>query len=548
MTPFLLYALAILHVIVFAWALRGGVSPPQSAFLPLVTVPERRLRPVSSHPFDDAEVRAVNPPVPPPPPRIPAEYVMDDVLSSYRYSNIGSFPGECRHIASLPYVDVRYQDKGSLVPFRDVGEIVSCYSNKLNTLLSNFDEWTAAYNPERKGLRDLSLYNPLSSNSYYAVVFYCAWQSESIALKRAIHQLTGRYSFLRDPAVVYGPKPRERLEDLLAKLDEWERRHAQMIEDARSKGLPDPPAPPLVERERVTMRMRSFNGPETAKILDRLHSRYNFRWWMPHVGQLKYNKVFCRAYNELYNTSYKRVRSDQTRLAYKLRNTGRQVEDNALPAGNTNGLTRINFILVRLANSVMLSNSRRGLQRMRSAAHGHEKEMHFNEIVMRLLLDIGVLYKDMPAIRLFKCTNPVDDIPSVALRKSHKKRPLDPYTPFYHPDPFRIARNTLYGIPLLRKCSHLAIPSDFAFIGGIAGLSNLGDPPMAPELLESTNDTYLGDFRRLLAPADKSCAMTSDDLERLDPIFATLELMYKLNLRQIIDARPVPVTYGYFNP
>ncbi|GFE53820.1 hypothetical protein BaOVIS_012240 [Babesia ovis] len=540
----LLYFPALCNVIVFAWSLRGRPPRQHFAFITGTTLERCNFRCAASSFFDEEEVRAANPPAPPPPPRVPATFVMDDALSAYRYANIGSATGDLRHIAALPYAEIRYQDKGSLVPFRSVGEIISCYSNRLNSLLSNYNEWTCAFNPDRKDLMDLSLYNPLGSDSYYAVVFYCAWQSESVALKRAIHQLCGRYAFLRDPPVVHGPKPKEKLEEVIARLNEWESRYAEMVEDARSKGLPDPPPPPMVERERVTMTMYSKNSAETAKVLNRLHAKYNFRWWMPHIGQQKYNKVFCRAYNELYNTSYKRVRSDKSRLAYKLKNTGRQPENSSKKMENIPGLTRINFILVRLANSVMLSNSRRGLQRMRSAAHGHEKEMHFNEIIMRLLIDIGVLYKDMPAIRLFKCKNPLDDIPSVAAHKDYIKQPFDEYLNFYQPDPFRIAARTLYGLPTLRKCSHLAIPSDFEYLGGIAGLLDLGDPPKSDELLEGSGDQDIGEFRKRLTPSESG----TSDLSRLDPMLAALELMYKVNLRQIIDSRPVPDTYGYFNP
>ncbi|EDO06982.1 uncharacterized protein BBOV_IV006220 [Babesia bovis T2Bo] len=503
----------------------------------------RPFRCFSTSLFDKDEVDAANPPVPPPPPRIPADFVMDDVFSEHRYRNIGSYVGESSHIAALPYAEIRYQDKGSLVPYRSVEEIISCYSNKLNTLLCNFNEWTAFYNPDGKDSIDLSLYNPLSNDSYYVVVFYCAWKSESIALKRAIHQLSGRYEFVRDPPVVHGPKKKETFQEVLARLEEWERRHAEMIEDARSKGLPDPPAPPLVEREKVKMIMHSLNGAETLKILGRIQEQYNVRWWMPHIGQQKYNKVFCRAYNELYNTSYKRVRTEKSRLGYKMRNTGCQPVSVEKQKGVL-GLSRVNFILVRLANSLMLSNSRRGLQRMRSAVHGHEKEMHFNEIMLKLLINLGVLYKDMPSIRIFRCSSPVDELPSVALHKSHMKIPFDSTSNFYNPDPFKIARHTLYGLPPLRKCSHLAIPSDFEYIGGIQGLSSLKDPPKIPDLLEHTERTNKSDFHRLFTPSQSNISVHSV----LDPLLSTLDLVYKLNLRQIIDARPVPVTYGYLNP
>ncbi|GIX63924.1 uncharacterized protein BcabD6B2_33590 [Babesia caballi] len=551
----LVYLWAVLDVIVSAFELRRGAPSQRGAALTGAAGLRRNAFHVCSSPFDEAELDAMNPPAPPPPPREPAQYVRDDALSKYRFANFDATDQGVRHIAALPYAEVRHQDKGALIPYRSVEEVVACYSNKLTTLLSNFREWTAAFNPRRDDLVDLSLYNPLSSGSYYAVVFYCAWQSESQALKRAVHQLAGRYSFERDPPVVHGPKPRERLEDLLAKLDEVKRRHEELVAEARAKGLPDPPRPPLEEREKVTMTMRSVNAAETCSILERMHGRYNYRWWMPHVGTLKFNKVFCRAYNELYNTSYKMVRSDRSRLKYKLSDTGRRPVESAAPhegaahSRQHGPLTRINFILVRLANSVMLSNSRRGLQRMRSAAHGHEKEMHFNEIVMRLLIDSGILYKDMPAIRLFKCVNPVESVPPVFARKSVKALPFAPSTPFYRPDPFDIAARTLYGLPPLRKCSHLSVASDFAYVGGIAGLADLPDPPALERLVEGGEDAQPGDFRRLLvfnAAGDtaESAGVSPADVDRLEPFLATLELMYKLNLRQIIDARPVPVVYG----
>ncbi|GBE59590.1 dienelactone hydrolase, putative [Babesia ovata] len=549
-----LCAYLVFDVVRYGRSLRLYTGPKDAAFLPAVYVRNRGgfARPAS--PFDEEEVRKVNPPAPLPPPREPAQYVLDDALSAYRFANFAQHGSVTRHLACLPFTEVRYQDKGSLIPFRGVDEVVSCYSNKLVTLLSNFREWTEAFNPSGDGLLDLSLYNPLSTGSYYAVVFYCAWQRESIALKRAIHQLAGRFTFARDPPVVHGKKPQERLEDLLARLDEVKQRHDELIAEARSKGLPDPPAPPLVEHERVTLTMRSHNATEISRILEVLHNRYSYRWWMPHVGKLKYNKVFCRAYNELYNTSYKKVRSETSRLKYKLSDTGRRDSD---PVSNTDrgserggaqNVTRVNLIMVRLANSLMLSNSRRGLQRMRSGAKGHEKEMHFNEIAMRLLLNMGVMYKDMPLICLYKCTNPLDEIPPVFARKSHRALPFSQSARFYRPDPFEIARKVLYGLPTLRKAGHLAIPSDFTCLGGIRGLADLSKPPSVDEILGEVDPSLHSDFRRLLKPFEKGEAPEPSDVERLEPFLSTLEVLYKLNLRQYIDAQPVPVVYRYLNP
>ncbi|CDR95680.1 membrane protein, putative [Babesia bigemina] len=547
-------AYLVFGVVLYGRSVRVCTDPGNAAFLPSVGVKNRGDHARAASPFDEAEVRKVNPPLPPPPPREPAQYVLDDALSAYRYANFAQNGPTTRHLACLPFTEVRYQDKGSLVPFRGVDEVVSCYSNKLVTLISNFREWTCAFNPSGDGLLDLSLYNPLSTGSYYAVVFYCAWQRESIALKRAIHQLAGRYTFARDPPVVHGKKPKEKLDDLLTRLDEVKQRHDELVAEARSSGLPDPPRPPLVEPERVTLTMRSHNAAELSRILEVLHDRYSYRWWMPHVGKLKYNKVFCRAYNELYNTSYRKVRSESSRLKYKLSDTGRRDVE---PATSTQrspqvdggrNLTRVNLILVRLANSLMLSNSRRGLQRMRSAAKGHEKEMHFNEIAMRLLLNMGVLYKDMPLICLYKCTNPVDEIAPVFARKSHKALPFSDYPPFYRPDPFEIARGVLYGLPTLRKVSHLAIPSDFACLGGIRGLANLDKPPSVDEILGEVDASLHCDFQRLLQPLEKGEPADASDVDRLAPFLSTLEVLYKLNLRQYIDAQPVPVVYRFLNP
>ncbi|KAK1441982.1 hypothetical protein BgAZ_400120 [Babesia gibsoni] len=502
--------------------------------------------------FDEEEVRAMNPPVPPPPPKKPAIYDLKDDLAKYRFTNFQESGVDTHHFGSLPYVEFRYQDKGSLVGFKNVAEIVSTYSNKLITLLSNFQEWTGAFNAEGNGVEDLSFYNPLSPDSYYAVVFYCAWHSESIALKRAVHQLCGRYTFLRDPPVTNKPKPPDKLEDMIAKIEEVNRRHKEMIEEAREKGLPDPPPPPLVEREQATMKMRSINTELTGRILDHLHEHYNYRWWMSKVGHLKYNKVMSRAYSELYNTTYKAVRTEKTRHAYKLSNRTLHPPPTKWYLGDGQNIppnmTRVNLILVRLANSMMLSNTARGLQRMRTAAHAHEKEMHFNEIIMRLLIDNGMLYKNMPVIQLFKCVNPVDKVPPVFNSKRHELLKFDMYTPFYKPDPFDIARHTLYGLPTLRKCSHLAIADDFEYLGSIMDIADLETLPSMDKLIPSGEEKLAHDFHRLFKKNDQLKGSILEDMEKLKPFLDTLELMYKMNFKQIVDARPVPVVYKYLNP
>lgn len=546
------YLLVLLELVRYSRGFHVSNQSHHTAFLVSDVVRRRSGYRTYSSIFDEEELRNINPPVPPPPPKKPAKYVLNDELSRFRYANFKDGSVDTRHVACLPYMDVRYQDKGALIPFRTVSEIVANYSNKILTLFSNFQEWTAAYNTDGKDVEDLSLYNPLSSGSYYAVVFYCAWQSESIALKRAIHQLCGRFSFVRDPPVNYGPKPREKLEDMIAKIEEVGRHHEEMIADARAKGLPDPPPPPLVEREQATLTMRSINADLTSKILDYLHDFYNFRLWMPKVGQLKFNKVLCKAYNELYNTSYKNVKSDISRHTYKLSDRVLRQPPPRWYLGNNEtvpgNLTRINFIMVRLANSMMLSHSKRGLQRMRSGAHAHEKEMHFNEIIMRLLIDNKILYKDMPAIQLFKCVNPVDAIPGVYTGKRHDVLPINTVSPFYKPDPFAIASKTLYGLPPLRKCSHLAIPDDFKYLGTIMNISDLSTISSMDKLLPCGEESLAFDFCRMFKDSACRSGDFADDVQRLEPLLTTLELMYKMNFKQIVDARPVPVIYRYLNP
>ncbi|KAK2194312.1 uncharacterized protein BdWA1_004091, partial [Babesia duncani] len=189
----------------------------------------RNLHTFNTLQFDPEEVAAINPPIPKPPPKIPATFINEDPLADYRIDKFVKSKG-LNHYTSLPLYEFKHQEKGSVAGYKDSRQLLATYSNRLCTLLGNFTEWSKK-NHKNDMIEDISLYNPLAPGSYYALVFYCAWQSESIALVQAIHQLLGSFKFKREPPIVVpsrnAPRKRETLEDILEEI----RREQEMIQE-----------------------------------------------------------------------------------------------------------------------------------------------------------------------------------------------------------------------------------------------------------------------------------------------------------------------------
>ncbi|BAM38921.1 conserved hypothetical protein [Theileria orientalis strain Shintoku] len=485
---------------------------------------------LSANLFEKEEIEAVNPCLPTIEKKPPI-YNLEDPLSQFRVQNfIKTKDSPELDLSSLPYVQIEHQDKNKLVKFKDGREILSFYANKLNSYLANYMEWNKAYDPESDNREKLELYNPILPDTYYAVVYYCSWQSESIALVKAIQQLLGNYYFERDPKIEHPKKRKVRKKELLeefrriqAEIEE----HDKKVEYAKENNLPIPPGPGNESIEPVKFNLRIPDVEETIRILDHCRKKYNFNWWMPKFGAIKYNRIVDKAFNELYNTSYKQVRSAEERKKYKLRDLKRVMRSKAKKVARP---VNVNFVLVRLANSMMISNSRQGARRHRRFIQSHEKEFRFNEIMLRLLLDQEIYYENMPALQLFKCREGLDSLPSVYGSKSHAAKPLDEDASFYRSDPFEVAARVNYGLPVLRKCSHLAVADDFVHLGNFMDLGSL---------------KALDAFESLFAPGSDALSvltrtrdMSELDLSRLGPVLETLTLMYKFQLKKIVDARP----------
>ncbi|AFZ80144.1 signal peptide-containing protein [Theileria equi strain WA] len=475
----------------------------------------------------------------------PAIYHYEDLLSDYRIDKFKPLK-DVTHFTSLPYVEIEHQDKGKLIRFRDGRDIVAFYANKLNALLSNFTEWSKAFSEDK--IKPLDNYNPLASDTYYAVVYYCAWQSESIALVRAIRQLLGRWRWIRDPPIRRN-EPEPTLDEILEKVEKMKKMHEEhelAFRTAREQGLPDPPEPIFSPAEQVTFNMRIPNLNITKRILEHASNAYKSKWWMPKFAKIAYNRLFDKGFSELYNTSLKRVLTADDRMKYKLRECDASTGDPATRPGSKKAKPKpinINFIMVRLANSLMLANSRRGLMKQKKMVLAHEKEVRFNEIILDILIKQEAYYKSMPLVQLFKCANPIQNIPSVVPAKTHEKMPFDEPT-FYRHNPFDIAEKLTYGLPPLRKFTHLAIADDFEHVGNIMDLATLDvaksvDDVFTP-VVDLPNTNFIQRYKGIKRDG-RICA-------GLDPVLYALSMMYRFHLKKIIDARPVPAEYYYMNP
>ncbi|UKJ87889.2 hypothetical protein MACJ_000330 [Theileria orientalis] len=509
------------------------------SFVKLISI-HTHYRSLSANLFEKEEIEAVNPCLPIVEKKPPI-YNLEDPLSEFRVQNfIKTKYSPELNLSSLPYVQIEHQDKNKLVKFKDGREILSFYVNKLNSYLANYMEWNKAYDAESDNTDKLELYNPILPDTYYAVVYYCSWQSESIALVKAIQQLLGNYYFERDPKIEHPKKRKIRKKDF---MEEYRRiqaeieEHDKKVEYAKEHNLPIPPGPGSEELEPVKFNLHIPDVEETIKILDHCKKKYNFNWWMPKFGTIKYNRIVDKAFNELYNTSYKQVKSPEERKMYKLRDLKRIIRSKTKKAVRP---VNVNFVLVRLANSMMISNSRQGVRRHRRFIQSHEKEFRFNEIMLRLLLDQEIYYENMPAIQLFKCRESLDSLPSVYGSKSHASKPLDENANFYKSNPFEIAEHVNYGLPVLRKCNHLSVIDDFVHLGNFMDLTSLKSVDSFESLFAPDSD--------FLSILTKTREMSNLDLSRIEPVLQTLTLMYKFQLKRIVDARPKKPEYIILNP
>ncbi|XP_954319.1 uncharacterized protein TA20790 [Theileria annulata] len=490
--------------------------------------------------FEKAEIEAVNPRIPFRKRKPPPVYILDDPLSDFRIKNFGKTRNSIPlNLTSLPIVQIEHQDKNKLVPFKDGREILSFYANKLTSFLSNYREWSEAYDPEPDDFEELEIYNPLKPNSYYAVVFYCAWQSESIALFKAVRQLLGNYYFKRDPPITH-EKKRETLEELQARYERREKlrkEYEKEVEKAKKMNLPPPPEPNYDNIQPVKFILTISDLEQTLKILDFSHKKYDFNWWMPMFGQIMYNRVVDRAFNELYNTSYKNVKSAEERKKYRLLDKERIIKIDKI---DDNRPVNLNFVFVRLANSMMLSNSKRGLKRHKNFIQCHEKEFRYNEIMLRLLIEQELYYENMPVIQLFKCVRPENSLPFVYGSKTNQAIPFNSHLTFYKKNPFEISQHVNYGLPVLRKCNHLSISDDFTHLGNFMDLTSL-KPVDSFDLLFQSDLDFLDLFT-------KTRDMSKDDMAFIEPVFHSLSLMYKFQLMKIVQARPKKEEYVILNP
>ncbi|EAN33675.1 hypothetical protein TpMuguga_01g00431 [Theileria parva strain Muguga] len=490
--------------------------------------------------FEPAEIEAVNPRIPSPKPKPPPIYILDDPLSDFRIKNFGSSRITTPlNITSLPIVQIEHQDKNKLVLFRDGREILSFYVNKLISFLSNYREWSQAYDPEPDDFANLEIYNPLKPNTYYALVFYCAWQSESIALVRAVDQLLGNYYFTRHPPITH-KKKRETLNDLIEELERRQNlkeKYELEVQKAKRNNLPIPPEPDYDNIQPVKFTLTVSDLDETLKILEFSKEKYDFNWWMPMFGHIKYNKLVDKAFNELYNTSYKDVKSAEERKKYKLMDQKRIIQ---IDKRDHNRPVNVNFVFVRLANSMMLSNSKKGLKRHKRFIQCHEKEFRYNEIMLRLLIEQEVYYENMPVVQLFKCAEPSSSLPFVYGSKTNQALPFNKNLTFYKRNPFEISQHVKFGLPTFRKCNHLSVSDDFIHLGNFMNLSSLRQI----DSFDSVFQTDL-DFLDLFANTRN---MTRKDMANIDPVFHALSLMYKFQLMKIIQARPKKEEYIILNP